>query len=320
VLDIDKLLLCCIDDGGRPAKFVVQASQKKDKKMRVKSKFIFNMDTEQAEALHLNVTGKERPTNMGDSFNVIEVFKDTPQYELLVNELKCKKVSYTLFEDEIFTKKEELNATILQIVPNAHKGGYPQPEEGEENNDYLGVSFDSNTGCKYCTNGRLQDRPLRLRSSVKMGKSGISGIWWLTELIVTKEVRAIIESENLTGCEFWPVIKHGKDVPFDDIYQLKITGELPGMDDKTNIIHEKEWWFEGKQMKSCPNGCGERIVKGPIYYRHEDLINVPDFALTKEWFGSNKGYWRWPFMSQKAYRVFDNNKIKGVRFYLPIEL
>jgi hypothetical protein len=76
---------------------------------------------------------------MGDSFNVIEVFKDTPQYQLLIDELKRSKTSYIANEDEIFTKKEELNATILQIVPNAHKGGYPQPEDGEENDDYLGI-------------------------------------------------------------------------------------------------------------------------------------------------------------------------------------
>jgi hypothetical protein len=153
-----------------------------------------------------------------------------------------------------------------------------------------------------------------------MGKSGISGIWWLRELIVTKEVKSILESEKLTGCEFWPVIKHGKNIPFDDIFQLKIIGELPPMDEKTDIRH-KVSWREGLRMyKPCPNGCGCRWIEGSVYYKHDDLINVPDFALTKEWFGLNDEYWRWPFMSQKAYRVFLDNDIKGVRFYPPIEL
>ncbi|MDR1158626.1 MAG: hypothetical protein LBK75_10070 [Oscillospiraceae bacterium] len=249
---------------------------------------------------------------------VVKIYKDCDKYKILRQKLKEFEIDFLETEDEIFTKKELLSSPILCIIPNAHRGGYPQPEGGEKEENYQGHSYDLDTGCKYCTRGRLQNRPLRLKSSVKMGNNDMSGIWWMRELVVTKKLRNLIEDAELTGCEFWPLIKHGKNVPFEDIFQLKIVGTLPAMSAKTNIIYEREWIFEGRKMKSCPYGCGERYVKGSIYYCASDLVSILDFALTQEWFGSNDEYWRWPFLSQKAYRLFVDNKIKGVRFYPPV--
>jgi hypothetical protein len=137
--------------------------------MRIKSRFVIDMEYEKVKVIHLKFTGKEltsKPTNL---FYTIEMFKDAPEYKMLIKELKRAKIDYFEDEDEVFSKEELQNATILQIVPNVYKGGYPQPENGDSNEDYLGVSFDLNTGCNYCTNGILQDRPLRLRSSIKNG-------------------------------------------------------------------------------------------------------------------------------------------------------
>jgi hypothetical protein len=286
--------------------------------VRIKARFVFHLPLNDAKKLFSVINQKLVESNPPDTMRVIEVYKDTPKYGIIVRELEKLGVSCTPDEDEVYTKQELLDSPILRIVPNAHRGGYPQPEGGEKEENYQGHSYDLDTGCKYCTHGRLQNRPLRLKSSVKMGNNDISGIWWMRELVVTKKLRNLIEDAGLTGCEFWPVIKHGKNVPFEDVFQLKIVGTLPAMSAKTNIIYEREWIFEGRKMRSCPYGCGERYLQGSIYYCARDLASIPDFALTPEWFGTNNAYWRWPFLSQKAYRLFVDNKIKGVRFYPPV--
>lgn len=274
------------------------------------------MEIEKAKDLYNKIGQKRIEENLPSKFNVIEVFKDAPEYEILLGELNRAGIDYVLDEDEVYTKSELLQSPILRIVPNGHKGGYPQPEGGGKEENYQSFSFDLNTGCPYCTNGRLQNKPLRLKSSVNFGRNfDISGIWWLRELIVSKKLKELIESSNLTGCEFWPVIKHGKNVPFDDIFQLKITGELPAMSERAEIIHKP---FTKDYLNVCPYGCGSKFIEGSVCYRGEDLDGVSDFALTKEWFGVNDEFWRWPFMSQKSYRLFVENKIKGVRFYPPV--
>ena len=109
-------------------------------------------------------------------------------------------------------------------------------------------------------------------------------------------------------------------MPFDDIFQLKITGALPPMDPKTVFTIDEERAQEEEGFKPCSEGCVERMIKGPMYYSEKALAGVPDFALSQEWIGSWDYSSRVPFMSQNAYRLFEDNKIRGVRWYLPVLL
>ena len=68
---------------------------------------------------------------------------------------------------------------------------------------------------------------------------------------------------------------------------------------------------------ACKYGCGALYVEGRIHYRACDIAEIPDFALTQEWLGSGYEFWRWPFMSHKAYQLFYEKKIKGIRWYPP---
>ena len=285
--------------------------------MKIKSRIWVHLDNNSAEFLYsiARLTPNKNAINNGS--HVIEMFNDIPEYQLLIKELKMRGIFYSETKEEIFTKKELLAAPILRIVPRAHKGGYPQPETGKKEENYQSASFDLGTGCQHCTNGRLQNRPLRLRGDIKMGGSDISGIWWMRELIISKKLREIIERESLTGCEIWPVINHVSGAPYEDVFQLKITGMLPSMDDRTIIIHNPKVFFKGNELKVCSQGCGEKMIKGSIYYQRAQIEAVADFALTNEWFGANNDYWRWPFLSQKTYRVFVENKIKGIHYYPP---
>jgi len=247
---------------------------------------------------------------------ILDLFSDTPEYKNLMTYLEEKRIDFHKTEDEVFTEQELWDAPLLRMVPNAHRGGYPQPIHGGKEKDYLSCSFDLQTGCpgSRCTRGLVQNRPLRLSGGIKMGKTNdISGIWWLRDYIVTQKLRDLIEAAELTGVEFWPIVKHGSGQPFEDLFQLKITGVLPPMSPKTVIEFDS---LTGYKF-ACEYGCGARTVKGRVHYRACDIASIPDFALSQEWFGSGLEKWSWPFMSHRAYQLFHDNKIKGIRWYPP---
>lgn len=275
--------------------------------MRIKTRFSFNpgRGNEHIAKEALIIAGQIPTQKNSSGMCVIELYEDDLHYDDLLEFFDNNNISPVVFDDEVFTEKERLAASFMRMVPNSHKGGYPQPD-----GKYIDASYDENSGCSECTYGKIQNRPLRLSGSVKMGKrDDISGIWWMRELIVTKRFKELAEKAGLTGCEFWPVIKHGKNEPFEDIFQLKITGIMPKMAEETEIVQDSEY----------SNKCGHMrtYVEGRIRYNASELESVPDFALTQEWFGMWGEYWRWPFMSQKAYRFFKENKISGMRFYPP---
>lgn len=284
--------------------------------MRIKSRFLCTiMDEAEAKKLYEVAGIKFKPCIENSAMYVLEVFNDTDEYLKVLEHFKTHPPKIvTKTEDEVFTQEELLSAPLLQMVPNAHRGGYPQPISGERQIDYLRCSYDMTSGCPGCSKGLLQNRPLRLSGGIKIGKTNdISGIFWLREYIVTRKLRELIENARLTGVEFWPIIKHGNGEFFEDLFQLKITGELPPMSPKTIIKHQALRKF--RYTYNCD--CGALTVEERVHYRADDIADVPDFALTYEWLGGNYEFWRWPFMSHKAYQLFHDNKIKGIRWYPP---
>ena len=282
--------------------------------MRTKVRFV--MYASENDALELfDVVHQKTKQKLGDMFH-IEVFKDAPEYHALLQAIAEKGIHVSLVHEEpVFSEKERLESPILRIIPNAYHGGYPQPENPP---NYLDVSLDWTVcSCPNCTIGIKQKKPLRLKSGTKLGRSDISGIWWLREnFVISKELKDKIEGSGLTGVEIWPIIKHGKNEEFSDIFQLKIVGSLPPMDPATDIRFKRE---SDIGIKTCPNGCGMRSMKGLVHYREKDVKITPDFMLTTEWFGSYHSYWRAPCLSQRAYRFFKEWGVKGVR-YVPVKI
>lgn len=265
--------------------------------MRIKSRILFDMERMQAEKLLQPI---KKSADKNDTLQVVELFNDTREYDYLMNELNKLGIEITEQKDNVYSQAEMNTALLLQIVPNSYCG-YPQPEDG-----YLEASFDINTGCKKCSYGRIQNRPLRLHKP-RIGENDIFGVWWLTVLVITTKLKNIIEQEKLTGCEIWPIIDHNKKTEFEDLYQLYISSELPTMSSKTNIIMNYD-----HKCDLC--GRGECFMKGDKIYERSSLKAVKDFNLSKEWFGSCLGIWQVPFVSQRVYRLFQEHDIKGVRF------
>lgn len=276
--------------------------------MRIKSRITVRFKNEDDAKYALKIL----PGNNASPFYIFNVFNDTDEYRKLMDFITHPSIaSFHVIEDEVFSQSELLSAPMLRMVPNGHRGGYPQPEAGGRDKNFLSVSYDMQSGCSHCSNGLLQNRPLRLRSNTNLGKTlDISGIHWLREYIVSKKLKELIELAGLTGCEFWPIVKHGTNTHFEDIFQLKITGNMPPMAAATEIVTTSK-------PNSLKCSCGIVSVNGSVHYHAHDLADTPDFALTQEWLGGNDECWRWPFMSQRAYRLFLDNNIRGIRYYPP---
>lgn len=111
------------------------------------------------------------------------------------------------------------------------------------------------------------------------------------------------------------MIAQKSNKPFEAVFQLKITGQLPPMAEETVFSESQAVSVSGFTFRPfCPNGCGEKSLKSLPYYHVHDLENIPDFALSSEWIGGGRGRFRLPFASQKVYRLFRENKLKGLRF------
>lgn len=284
--------------------------------MRAKTRFVISINEEiiRQHVYSLSkIKAPSKPKGL-EHIVVIELFHDTPEYLCVVDFLE-NHPEYTCVKskDLFFTEEELLQAPLMRMAANSCRGGYPQPEGGRRDTNYLSVSYDISSGCPYCTKGMLQNRPLKLKKTVSLGKKiDISGVEWLKEFIINRRLKELLETSDLTGFEIWPVV-HGKNIPFEDCFQLKIVGQLPPMTPKTII----EYSPTRQTRFDAPCNCGGLYLESRESYYAKDVENIPDFALTHEWFGANDDFWRWPYMSQKAYRLFLENHISGIRYYPP---
>lgn len=269
--------------------------------MRISSKITFHMNPAEAEKI-LSPLGQK--TVKDDTMQVAELFACTDKYDSLINTLKELNVDYGEFKRFVYSKKEIESAELLYAIQNAYCG-YPQPDDDF---GYIKVSYDLNSGCPNCSHGLLQNRPLRTLKP-KMGSNDIAALHWEYEFIITSRLKNIIEQEGLTGCEFWPVIDHRKNIDRDDVYQLYIAGRMPPMSIET--------YFTIEDLRKPCILCGRSksiIAKGQKVYDRATLGDIKDFNRTQEWLGGGYSVHQVPIVSKRVYDVFNKNKIRGVRF------
>lgn len=243
-----------------------------------------------------------------ETIRVVKIAQDDPNRDEFyrICHQNCPTLPKPLIEEEY--TEEEKNSAPLMFMRTTTRSGYPQPEK-----DYLeGVIFKRDEAHPYGSLYSAQIAPMRLKSSYKLGRRDIHMLFWVDILLISKRLKNLIEASGLTGCEIWPVIKNGKNEPFDDIFQLKITGILPPMAPETVQKHSI--------VRRGPIGWDANILKSRACYRRRDIENIPDFANTYEWFGSGDDIWPYNVCSQKAYQLFRQNGIKNIYYQIPIIL
>ncbi len=277
--------------------------------MKIIARFVFPLSFDLEDAFYKQIQMEIPKRKIRDTLRVIEVYEGSDEYNRVVAALKDFGINCEPRKEFKFSKAEMKSAPLLHMIASGHRGGYPQPE-----NSYFKEVYSFEKGCPHCSFGREQILPIRLKNNINLGKSDISGIWWIRQFIVTEKLKNIIENANLTGCDFWPVISNKTNMPFEGIYQLKVTATLPPMSKTTDFYIGNTVEIAGQVLKICPNGCGEQVIRGLSYYDKNVLENLSDFALTYEWLGSGCNRWQNIYISQKAYDIFKKNKIRGVWF------
>jgi uncharacterized protein YqfB (UPF0267 family) len=261
------------------------------------------MEPRQIETI-LSSLGISLKFNAKDTMQVFNLFTNTEEYLKLIEKLQSLGIDYSELTEEVYSQEEIESAEFLQIIPNVYCG-YPQPE-GEIS--FREVSYDINSKCPKCEQGKIQNAPLRVLKP-KMGKNDIAALHWIYEFVITFRLKELISVEGLTGCEFWPLIDHRRNTKLDDVYQLFFTRMMPPMSRQTNIIRA-----DGIEMCDC--GKMGYTIKGiPVYERQAINMNaLQDFNKSYEWLGGGKTTWQMQIVSKRVYNLFVKHKIRGVRF------
>lgn len=267
--------------------------------MRKLSKVIFHMNTDEAEKI-LSPLGFS--AICGRRMQVAESYMDTAQYNDLIAILNKYAIEYTEYIEEVFSEQEIESAELLRMIPNAYCG-YPLPDL---DGGYVEVSYDVQSGCPHCEQGKLQNAPLRIKAP-KMGRNDIAGLHWIYEYVITQRLKEFTKQAQLTGCEFWSIIDHRKNVERTEVCQLFIANIMPPISPKTNIER-------APGIKPCECGKKGYYNRGLFIYDKSALIGIKDFNKTYEWLGGGESTWQLPIVTQRVNTLFKKNKIKGVRF------
>ena len=202
------------------------------------------------------------------------------------------KMKYTLFADTIYNKNEiEKDIQYFRLYPS-----YPTELEGTDEKAYGTIT---GGGCPCCGVGnKALDDVFVDRKFMKKCKIGCL----IPDYVVSKEVKEIIESNNLTGVTFEKRVKDFKGRDMDDFYIMDIGNILPPMSKNT-------WFKSSVPQKKCPVCDFDTIyLRSDIRYDKETFETSFDFNLTNEYLDNDRN--RYIVVSAKVRKVFKENKIR----------
>lgn len=230
-----------------------------------------------------------------DSINLY-IYTDDESFQILQiesNRLNVRLISCNYIMEY---KKEDINnSELFHLMPNTYCSNFPEE---------YGTIYSDDIKCKACGAGKRQVSELYIDKS-KMGKKDIS-MTYGGETVVSERLYNLLCENNINGINFARVHhKNNKMNNEPQLYQLLVTNSLFKMSNQTRFLKENYCDYchkSGLVLRSIP------------YYQRENLKNAKDFNNTYEYFGC--GLLGIPFIivNQKVYRLFKDNKIKGVSF------
>jgi hypothetical protein len=269
--------------------------------MRVKTRLNFGIDDLKVCREVVEPVGLE-PV-VPPTYN-ITVFRDEERYASLSGELKRRGIEFSEFPVQMVFSESEMNRAEFLKMNMAGYWGYPKPED-----DYLKESYDTSNMCPHCGQGIIQIKPLLVGKPGRFGNRDIAALNWEFEWLVTDRLRNLIEGEDLTGAEFWPLLYFKDRTEIANLRQLIITNVLPPMSPNAEFEVVPE-----RRERKCSHV--PRIFSAhQMRYRREDISSFKDFNLTNEYLG---GGWfrlkRCTVVSSSVYKMFRHNKVKRVTF------
>ncbi len=122
------------------------------------------------------------------------------------------------------------------------------------------------------------------------------------DIFVSKQIKWLIESNNLTGVRFENMVKDYKGREIPEYYGMSIDNILSPADKKT-------WFTFDPPAKECKQ-CGIKVpyLHSDFYYKKTDLEGLNDFNLTYEFI--NNFSERSMIVSKKVKEIFRKNKVR----------
>ena len=217
--------------------------------------------------------------------------KDSNAFLQLQSIAKENNISVRTYELTKHTTKEIQNALFFQMFISD-----PLESEGTYARDYGTKYADYCDACKI--GGTLVGDVLVDRKLVK--KAGIATL--RPDIFVSKEVRWLIESNNLTGVRFDHKVRDYKGREIPEYYVMSFDHIMPPMDSKTWFSFDPPAHFCSKCKKTIP------YLRSNCYYKQTDFNDAKDFNLSNEVYDNFAE--RAIIISKKAKSVFEHAKVR----------
>lgn len=267
----------------------------------------FRIDEEFAPMLFHNSEGKK------DMVRVVQLETSDPRYkevgrlerELL--ESKDRPFFFSWNTKRKYTREELKQAGLFSLRITSV---FEPP--GEE----CGTVYDESTACPRCFSGATRTGPLRL--DVKRIPSSRDFAKTIAdEAVVSRRVVELIEKHQITGAEFTPVRKKGlvseKSTDWFSIDFKSARAEIVAPTQAGNDPFD----YDPKGEYRCPLGdlIGLNLLS-EVSVRSGTCVDA-DIVCTRQFVGCRRGLLRPErviLISPRAWRLFDAERLRGVRF------
>lgn len=221
----------------------------------------------------------------------LPLFPNSDEYSYIVEVAKKMKLHLEIREKTVYTPKEEENCEYFYTWISD-----PLAMVGKKLNDY-GTKFWN--GCDICTANKTLcgdafiDRKLVKKKSILQLSDSI--------IAVSKQMRWLIEENNLTGFNFDHMLKDFKGREMEDYFCIE-----PTIDNILPSMHEQTWFWEW-QKKECEHK--QYFLASNAKYSRSSMANAKDLNFSYEFsYGLEAN--RFVIVSKKVRDIFEKNKIR----------
>lgn len=238
---------------------------------------------------------KEEFQYMPKGITRIPLPRDSEQYDFVINEAKKYSISiYSQYEFTLYTPLEKRNAKWFRMGVS-----YPLESAGKSSLDF-GTKLKG--CCQECNIGGIPQGDILVDRKYMKKKSIVSLV---PGIIVSRQVKWLIEENCLTGVNFDHKVSDFKNREIEEYYCMTFDNILPPTDIRT-------WLSYNPPAVTCKK-CGREVpyIRSNWYYKIHDFDNAQDFNLTYEF--TNNWAERDMIVSRKVKDIFQKYKI-GVGF------
>ena len=247
-----------------------------------------------------------------DMVRIVQLETSDPRYKevgRLERELQESKDRPFFFSWDIkrkYTREELMQAELFSLRITSV---FEPP--GEE----CGTSYDESTACQRCLSGATRIRPLRLDVK-RIPNSRDFAKTIADEAVVSRRVVEMIEKHQITGAEFTPVRKKRSASESKDWFSIDFKSARADIVVPTQAGNDP-FDYDPKGEYRCPLGdlIGLNLLS-EVSVKSRTCGDA-DIVCTRQFVGTRRGLLRPErviLISPRAWRLFDAERLRGVRF------